>query len=95
MIRPTMPTNAHDALREVLNDCDIDVSVTCQVADFESKPQCKEDVVAYFGTVRAFDPDNIVKVLKAKGWVYRHNAKEYGFSQWVCPNCTKRIAGGE
>lgn len=84
------PTNAYDALRDTLRGSNVQVDVYCQVQEFESRPRCHETVMAYDGDVGAFDPDSAERNLKRKGWVYRHNPDEYGFSQWVCPACINR-----
>tara|TARA_R110000824_G_scaffold295260_3_gene483582 strand:- start:60 stop:338 length:279 start_codon:yes stop_codon:yes gene_type:complete len=84
------PTNPHDALQDTLAHSRVLVEVFCQVEG----EHCKCDVAVWDDSVDGFSPSHILGKLKSKGWIYRHNAENYGPQQWVCPACLADEAGG-
>ena len=83
------PTNAHDAIMEIINDSRLPITIYCQVEEYEKEPICNE----YVDSDVSLAQPSADEVTEMTGWVYRHNPRKWGSQQWVCPACLKREGG--
>ena len=83
------PRNQREAIEQIVNTVEVDITIHCQVEDFANG--CDE-FLDWHGEAQHVE-ELLPKSAERHGWQYRHHPGRFGFQQWICEECAVREAG--